>query len=173
MRCQLRYLLTAAWPYQSLGRFSSRPGRKSNSFLALGSEKGNTMLQLSPSTDRRAPRTAPAIDRRDECECVVPAGMVQAGADVVRRRSWDPITIGMLAGGPVLAAVGVAVAASYSYTHPAGLAVSMIWWGIYCGAFGASIGALPGLFTQRHRARTRAKKNPPRVSGSRPPDSVS
>ena len=131
------------------------------------------MLQLSPSTDRRTPSTAPAIEHRAKSRWAVPTGMVQDGADVVRRRRWDPITIGMLAGGLVLAAVGVAVAASYSYAHPAGLAVSMIWWGIYCGALGASIGALPGLFTQRHRARTRAKKNLPRVSGSRPPDSVS
>jgi hypothetical protein len=115
---------------------------------------------------------APAIEHEAKSEWAVPTGIVQGGADVVRRRRWDPITIGMLAGGLVLAAVGVAVAASYSYAHPAGLAVSMIWWGIYCGALGASIGALPCLFTQRHRARTRAKKNPPRVSGSRPRDSV-
>ena len=121
------------------------------------------MLQLSPSTDRRTPSTAPAIEYGAKSEWAVPTGMVQAGADVVRHRRWDPITIGMLAGGLVLAAVGVAVAASYSYAHQAGLAVSMIWWGIYCGALGASIGALPGLFTQRDRARTREKKSTARV----------
>jgi hypothetical protein len=57
------------------------------------------MLQLSPSTDRRTPRTAPAIEHRAESEWAVPAGMVQAGADLVRRCRWDPITIGMLADG--------------------------------------------------------------------------
>jgi hypothetical protein len=66
----------------------------------------------------------------------------------------------------------VAVAASYSYAHSVGLGVSLIWWGIYCGALGASIGALPGLFTQRDRARTLSEKNPPRVSGLRPRNSV-
>jgi hypothetical protein len=33
------------------------------------------------------------------------------------------------------------------YTHPVAIAISMIWWGIYIGCFGASLGALFGLFT--------------------------
>jgi hypothetical protein len=127
---------------------------ESNRLLRLGSELENTMLQLSSS------------------ERAVPTDLVQAGTEVVRRRKRDPITIGMLAGGLILGTVGVAVAVSYSYAHSAGLAISMIWWGVYFGALGASIGALPGLFTQLDRARTRAKKNPPHVSGSRPRDSV-
>jgi hypothetical protein len=71
--------------------------------------------------------------------------------DAVSRRRHDPILIGMLVGGLVFGAIGAAVAATYSYAHPSGLAISMSWWGIYCGALGASIGALPGLFTQRDR----------------------
>ena len=121
------------------------------------------MLQLSPLTDCRTPTIVPAIEHEAKSELAVPTGMVQAGVDVVRRRRWDPITIRMLGGGLVLAVVGVAVAASYSYAHPAGLAVSMIWWGFYCGALGASIGALPGLFTQRNRARTGEKRSAARV----------
>jgi hypothetical protein len=129
------------------------------------------MFQLAHSTDRRTPSPVQTIEHMAESGWAFSTGMTQAWADVVRRRR-DPITIGLFAGGLVLAAAGVTVAASYSYAHPVGLAVSMIWWGIYCGAFGASIGALPGLFTQRDRARSRVKKNPPRAPGSRLLDSV-
>jgi hypothetical protein len=121
------------------------------------------MLPLSLSTDRRTPSPAPAIEHGAEGERAVPTGMVQAGADGGRRRGWDPIALGMLAGGLVLAAAGVAVAASYSYAHPAGLVVSVIWCAGYGGALGASIGALPGLFTQRDRASPRAKESAARV----------
>ena len=107
------------------------------------------MLPQAP--DRRTLRQAPAIEHKAKSEWADPTGMVQAGADVVRRHRWDPITIGVLAGGLILGAAGVAVAASYSYALTAGLVVSVIWWGIYCGALGASIGALPGLLTQRGR----------------------
>jgi hypothetical protein len=31
------------------------------------------------------------------------------------------------------------------YTHPVAIAISMIWWGIYAGCFGPSLGALLGL----------------------------
>jgi hypothetical protein len=120
-------------------------------------EGKNDAPTVALNGSQKKPTTAPAIQHTAESEWAVPAGMVQAGADVVRRR-WDPIRIGMVSGGLILGAVGVAVAASYSCTHPAGIAVSVIWWGIYYGAFGASIGALPGLFTQRARARTRAKE---------------
>jgi hypothetical protein len=129
------------------------------------------MLQRSPSTDRQTPSPAPAIEQRAENESAVPTDRVQARADAVRRRRWDPITIGMLAGGLVLAAVGVAVAASHSYAHPAARAASLIWWGIYCGAFGASIGALPGLFTQRIRLAPGQRESAGRI-GLGPRDSV-
>jgi len=109
------------------------------------------MLPLAPSTDRRTLSETPAIEHEAESGWDVPTGRAQAGADVLRRRRWDPITIGMLAGGLILGAAGVAVAASYSYAHTAGLAVSVIWWGTYFGALGTSLGALPGLFTQRGR----------------------
>jgi hypothetical protein len=64
-------------------------------------------------------------------------------------RRWDRVRIGFLLGGIGLGAVGAASAASFPYRYPAGLVVSVLWWGIFCGCLGASLGALPGLFTQR------------------------
>jgi hypothetical protein len=77
------------------------------------------MPQLVPSIVRRTPSPAPAIKHKPEGEWAGPTGVAQAWADVVRRRRWAPITIGMFAGGLTLGAFGVAVAASYSYaTEP-------------------------------------------------------
>jgi hypothetical protein len=38
------------------------------------------------------------------------------------------------------------------YQHPVAVAISVLWWGIYLGCFGASVGALIGLFTERAAA---------------------
>ena len=95
------------------------------------------------------------------------------GDDAIRRHKADPITIGMLAGGLILGVIGAAVAASYSYAHSAGLVVSLIWWAIFFGALGASLGALPGLFTQRARLHWDADtRHPVQVARSIPPKST-
>jgi hypothetical protein len=70
---------------------------------------------------------------------------------VPARRRIDPILLGLLLGGSCLGAFGSVIALAYSYRHPVGLVVSVIWWGICFGALGASLGALPGLLTQRRR----------------------
>jgi hypothetical protein len=38
------------------------------------------------------------------------------------------------------------------YHHPVAVAISVLWWGVYLGCFGASVGALIGLFTERAAA---------------------
>jgi hypothetical protein len=35
------------------------------------------------------------------------------------------------------------------YRHPVAVAVSVLWWGIYLGCFGGSVGALVALLTER------------------------
>jgi hypothetical protein len=44
---------------------------------------------------------------------------------------------------------GCILGACMPYHHPVGVAVSVIWWGIYCGCLGASIGSLVGLIIKR------------------------
>jgi hypothetical protein len=61
-----------------------------------------------------------------------------------RRRRFDR-NIGACLGGMVLGAGGCLFGASMSYQHPLAVAASMIWWGIYFGCLGLSIGSLVGL----------------------------
>ena len=58
-------------------------------------------------------------------------------------------TIGSWLGGVILGAGGCLVGASMPYQHPVGVAVSVLWWGLYFGCFGMSLGALVGLWAER------------------------
>ena len=53
---------------------------------------------------------------------------------------------GALLGGVVFGVGGCLLGASMPCQHSAGVAASTIWWGIYMGCFGLSIGALLGLW---------------------------
>jgi hypothetical protein len=57
-------------------------------------------------------------------------------------------TIGFWLGGIVLGTVGCIIGASAPYHHPVAVTISALWWGIYFGAFGGSVGALIGLLTE-------------------------
>jgi hypothetical protein len=58
-------------------------------------------------------------------------------------------TIGFWLGGVLLGAGGCLLGAAMPYKHPVAVAVSILWWGIYCGCLGASLGALLGLWAER------------------------
>jgi hypothetical protein len=58
-------------------------------------------------------------------------------------------TIGFWLGGFILGAAGCLWGASMPYQHPMGVAVSIVWWGIYFAFLGASLGALLGLWAER------------------------
>jgi hypothetical protein len=72
---------------------------------------------------------------------------------MVPRHPWSRITLGFWLSGILFGTAGCMVGASLSYHHPIARVLSVLWWGIYCGCFGASIGALPGLFLERSSAR--------------------
>jgi hypothetical protein len=71
----------------------------------------------------------------------------QANASLSRWRRFDRVSIGFWLGGATLGTGGCILGACMPYHHPVGVAISVIWWGVYCGCFGASLGALPGLFS--------------------------
>jgi len=93
------------------------------------------MLKTPLPTNRRSPTSSPA-----------PAGNGK-GKSVVRRLRFDR-TIGFWLGVIVSGTAGCIIGASAPYHHPVAVTMSALWWGIYFGAFGGSVGALIGLLTE-------------------------
>jgi hypothetical protein len=58
-------------------------------------------------------------------------------------------TIGFWVGGVLLGTGGCILGMCMPYHHPVAVVLSALWWGIYLGCFGASVGALIALFTER------------------------
>jgi hypothetical protein len=65
------------------------------------------------------------------------------------RRRFDRAAVGLWLGGIALGTGGCILGACLPYRHPVGVAISVLWWGIYFGCLGAGIGALIGLWTGR------------------------
>jgi hypothetical protein len=65
------------------------------------------------------------------------------------RRRLNPVTVGFWLGGLVLGTGGAVVGACMPYHHPVAVTLSILWWGIYLGCFGASLGAVFALWKNR------------------------
>jgi hypothetical protein len=57
--------------------------------------------------------------------------------------------IGFWLGGGLLGVGGAILGFCLTYHDPVGMTVSALWWGIYLGCFGASIGALLGVWAEQ------------------------
>jgi hypothetical protein len=73
----------------------------------------------------------------------------QALESLAHTGRFSPVTIGFWFGGVGLGTGGCLLGALMPYRHPAAVAISVLWWGLYFGCFGASIGALIGVLTDR------------------------
>ena len=62
-------------------------------------------------------------------------------------------TVGFWLGGGLLGTGGLILGACMPYQHPVGVVISALWWGIYLGCLGASVGALIGMCTEHAPAR--------------------
>jgi hypothetical protein len=60
----------------------------------------------------------------------------------------DRPTIGFWVGGGLLGTGGCILGVCMPHHHPVAMVLSALWWGIYLGCFGASVGALIALFTE-------------------------
>jgi hypothetical protein len=69
------------------------------------------------------------------------------------RRRFDRVSLGLRIGGLTAGAAGCLLGAGMPYAHPVAVAVSVLWWGLYLGCFGASLGALLALCTERTAGR--------------------
>ena len=94
------------------------------------------MIDLRPTTDRRTPASSAIAAEKAEW---------QRGSC----RRFDRILLGFWLGGGFLGTVGCVLGACMPYHHSVARVFSVLWWGIYCGCLGASVGALPGLLLKR------------------------
>jgi hypothetical protein len=72
---------------------------------------------------------------------------------VVHADRFSPVTIGLWLGGAGMGIGGCLLGALMPYRQPVAVAISVLWWGIYFGCFGASVGALVGVITNRRPLR--------------------
>jgi hypothetical protein len=120
------------------------PGRNGATELPsnrLVSTKENVMVQALQSRDRHVPVVLPITEERR-----TPPG---AG-----RRFRFNRTIGFWLGGFALGTAGCLLGACMPYHHPVAVTISVLWWGIYLGCFGASIGVLLGMRAEANPAGT-------------------
>jgi hypothetical protein len=66
----------------------------------------------------------------------------------VRRPRFARSALGFWLGGAVLGTGGCVLGACMPCHHPVAVALSALWWGVYFGCFGASVGALIVLLTE-------------------------
>ena len=57
--------------------------------------------------------------------------------------------IGFWLGGTLLGVGGCILGICMPYLHPVAVTISVLWWGIYLGCFGASNGALLGMWAEQ------------------------
>src|SRR5262245_48503411 len=81
-----------------------------------------------------------------------------SGRDATANREWrgparsPPLarsTIGFWVGGGLLGTGGCILGVCMPYHHPVAVVISALWWGIYLGSLGASVGALMAWLTER------------------------
>jgi hypothetical protein len=68
---------------------------------------------------------------------------------VVHTGRFSPVTIGFWLGGVGLGTGGCLLGALMPYCHPVAVTINVLWWGLYFGCVGASVGALVGVLTDR------------------------
>ena len=134
---------------------------------AASQEMENQMVRLECTTDSRKPTLVPVMAEDDAtplCQGLLTvarsgdraptdtcARKRQSGASRSRRRRFDRVSIGFWLGGATLGTGGGILGACMPYHHAVAIAISVIWWGIYLGCFGASLGALFGMCTDKNR----------------------
>ena len=113
------------------------------------------MVNKECSTDSRKLPLLTVIVKNEARTGIAHSGRSRAVASPSRR--FDRVSIGFWLGGATFATGGFILGGCMPYTHLVATAISMIWWGIYVGCFGASLGALLGLLTYRAPASRRTK----------------
>jgi hypothetical protein len=99
------------------------------------------MANAPCSTDLRERAPWPVSTSNREWPGAVRRHGRRAAANPFRRR-FERVTVGFWLGGLALGSVGFLVGARMPYEHPVAVVISVAWWTLYCGCFGACLGAL-------------------------------
>jgi hypothetical protein len=130
-----------SWAGRLLARPATRPARKAP---AWGPSATESLEERVPSTITRDPAGGKARRHRGPS-----APREQALKSLVHTGRCSPVTIGFWLGGGLLGTGGCLLGALMPYNHPVAKAISVLWWGLYFGCFGTSVGALVGVLTDR------------------------
>ena len=127
------------WIRQLFARPTTHPTRKAAAWCRPTTE----------SIDDRAPATItcqPAGGKGEPYRGFSAPGERALGR-LVHTGRFSPVTIGFWLGGAGMGTGGCLLGALMPHHHLVGVAVGVLWWGIYFGCFGASVGALVGVLT--------------------------
>jgi hypothetical protein len=102
---------------------------------------------LQNPVERKTPPSPPTAGTGDGKQVVRLHG-ARPAAGVLRRHA-SRANLGFWVGAALAGTAGCILGACLPYERPLAVAVSVIWWGIYVGCLGASIGALLGLWSER------------------------
>jgi hypothetical protein len=118
------------------------------------------MVNREWSTDRRKPTLVPVIAQKQAWTGLTRRATTRGVASPARR--LDRVSIGFWLGGVTFGAGGCILGACMASHHPIATAISAMWWGVYLGGLGASLGALLALFTHRAPAPAQTEAVDPR-----------
>ena len=122
-----------SWARRLFARPATRPTRCRPTLEAL-KDRASPTVTFKPAGGKAKPHRG----------CSAPGE--QARESLFYPGRFSPVTIGFWLGGAGMATGGCLLGALMPYRHPVAVALSVLWWGIYFGCFGASIGALVGVF---------------------------
>jgi hypothetical protein len=141
-RAQLRSLFEDVGTAKPCATSIAGDGQKPH---ANGDDAQGTDGARRPSDLRMPPSGPITSDIENRQRTAHPHGG-RPGAEPTGKR-FHRLTIGFWLGGLALGTGGCLLGACTPYRHPVGVTVSILWWGIYLGCLGASIGAgIGGLF---------------------------
>ena len=131
-------------------RLFARPARKAP---AWGPPATESLEERAPSTITCNPRGAKAKQHRG-----LSAPREQALGSLAHTGRFSPVIIGFWLGGAGIGIGGGLLGAVMPYRHPVAVALSVLWWGLYFVCFGASVGALVGVLTDRAPPRPAVRR---------------
>jgi hypothetical protein len=140
----------STWVRKLFARPVFRPNREAP---AWGPPATEALEERAPSTITCNPAGGKARQHRGPT-----APREQALGSLAHTGRFSPVTIGFWLGGVGLGTGGCLLGALMPYRHPAAVALSVLWWGLYFGCFGASVGALVGVPADRAPPRPAVRR---------------